>query len=91
MLKGCRVTKRHNCRDVTAAHHFHQRGMGQHAGRHRTGEFGGCAESGNCTTIGSDTTQWRNGTTGLTWSTRSGAVCDIRPDPPEGRTTGACS
>ena len=62
MSKGSRVTKRRDCRDVTAVHHVHRRGMGQHAGRHRTGETGGCADGGNRTTIGSDTTQWRNGT-----------------------------
>ena len=35
--------------------------------------------------IGSDSTHWRTGTCGMTWSTRCAAVCDMRRAPHDGQ------
>ena len=45
----------------------------------------GCAASSNRSGIGSESTHWRTGTWGMTWSTRCAAVCDMRRAPHDGQ------
>ena len=57
--------------------------------QHRRDQLGLRGKLANRSGMGSESTHWRTGTSGMTWSTRCAAVCDMRRMT--GRTRGACS